>query len=98
MRGECFYRKEIPKGMPAGTPTKRLPNKGGSRAFTNYVVGGSFETQNRAGQSWVHFGSCDGLARQDISETRLGLSGHRPDDRIIPRCGTGFVDGEEDSG
>jgi bifunctional non-homologous end joining protein LigD len=45
VRGECFYQREIPKGMPAGTPTKRLPNKGGSRAFTNYVVGGSLETQ-----------------------------------------------------
>src|SRR5271167_1825791 len=45
MQGECFYQKEIPKGMPAGTPTKCLPNKVGSRAFTNYVVGGSLETQ-----------------------------------------------------
>jgi len=45
MKGECFYQKEMPKGMPPGTPTKRLPNKGGSRPFTNYVVGGSLETQ-----------------------------------------------------
>jgi bifunctional non-homologous end joining protein LigD len=45
MKGDCFYQKEMPKGMPAGTPTKHLPNKGGSREYTNYVVGGSLETQ-----------------------------------------------------
>jgi bifunctional non-homologous end joining protein LigD len=45
MKGECFYQKEMPKGMPPGTLTKRLPNKGGSRPFTNYVVGGSLQTQ-----------------------------------------------------
>ena len=52
MKGECFYQKEMPKGMPPGTPTKRLPNKGGSRAFTNYVVGGTLETQ----MALVNFG------------------------------------------
>lgn len=52
MKGVCFYQKEMPKGMPPGTPTKRLPNKGGSRAFTNYVVGGSLETQ----MALVNFG------------------------------------------
>ena len=31
--------------MPKGTPTRRIPNSSGSRAFTNYVVGGSLETQ-----------------------------------------------------
>lgn len=45
MAGQCFYQKEIPKGMPKGTPTRRIPNSSGSRAFTNYVVGGSLETQ-----------------------------------------------------
>jgi bifunctional non-homologous end joining protein LigD len=45
MAGECFYQKELPKGMPAGTPTKRIENKGSRRPFTNYVVGGSLETQ-----------------------------------------------------
>ena len=45
MTGQCFYQKEIPKGMPKGTPTRRIPNSSGSRAFTNYVVGGSLETQ-----------------------------------------------------
>ena len=34
MKGECFYQKEVPMGMPPGTATKRLPNKGGSRAET----------------------------------------------------------------
>jgi bifunctional non-homologous end joining protein LigD len=45
MTGQCFYQKEMPKGMPAGTPTKRIANSSGSRAFTNYVVGGKLETQ-----------------------------------------------------
>jgi DNA primase len=26
MLGECFYQKEKPKGMPSGTPTKRIRN------------------------------------------------------------------------
>jgi len=42
MRGECFYQKEIPKGMPAGTPTVRIQHEKG---VTNYVVGGLRETQ-----------------------------------------------------
>jgi bifunctional non-homologous end joining protein LigD len=45
MQGQCFYQKEMPKGMPAGTPTKRIATSSGSRPFTNYVVGGSLETQ-----------------------------------------------------
>jgi bifunctional non-homologous end joining protein LigD len=45
MKGECFYQKERPRGMPAGTPTKRIQNVEGKRRFTNYVVGGSLETQ-----------------------------------------------------
>ncbi|MFY9529203.1 MAG: non-homologous end-joining DNA ligase [Candidatus Acidiferrales bacterium] len=45
MRGECFYQKEMPKGMPPGTPTKRVRNISGSKAFTNYVIGGSLVTQ-----------------------------------------------------
>jgi bifunctional non-homologous end joining protein LigD len=45
MQGQCFYQKEMPKGMPPGTPSKRIPNSSGSRAFTNYLVGGSLETQ-----------------------------------------------------
>jgi bifunctional non-homologous end joining protein LigD len=42
MRGECFYQKEKPKGMPAGTPSKAIRHKAG---ITHYVVGGSLETQ-----------------------------------------------------
>jgi bifunctional non-homologous end joining protein LigD len=44
MRGECFYQKEIPKGMPANTPTKRIAHVTGSKS-TNYVVAGSLATQ-----------------------------------------------------
>jgi len=42
MQGECFYQKEKPKGMPAGTPTKAIRHKTG---ITHYVVGGGLETQ-----------------------------------------------------
>ena len=42
MHGECFYQKEKPKGMPAGTPTKAIRHKTG---ITHYVVGGTLETQ-----------------------------------------------------
>ncbi len=45
MGGECFYQKELPKGMPADTPTKKIENEGSRRPVTNYVVGGSLETQ-----------------------------------------------------
>jgi bifunctional non-homologous end joining protein LigD len=45
MRGNCFYQKEKPDSMPAGTPTKRLANSSGSRKSTNYVVGGQLATQ-----------------------------------------------------
>jgi bifunctional non-homologous end joining protein LigD len=45
MQGQCFYQKEMPKGMPAGTPSKRIATKTGNRPSTNYVVGGSLETQ-----------------------------------------------------
>jgi bifunctional non-homologous end joining protein LigD len=42
MRGECFYQKEKPKGMPEGTPSKAIRHKTG---VTRYVVGGSLATQ-----------------------------------------------------
>jgi bifunctional non-homologous end joining protein LigD len=45
MRGGCFYQKEKPDSMPAGTPTKRIANSSGSRKATNYVVGGALSTQ-----------------------------------------------------
>jgi bifunctional non-homologous end joining protein LigD len=42
MRGNCFYQKAAPKGLPEGTPTHRIHHK--NRDVT-YVVGGSKETQ-----------------------------------------------------
>jgi bifunctional non-homologous end joining protein LigD len=45
MLGECFYQKEIPKGMPPGTPSQRIRHAGASTKSTNYVVGGSLTTQ-----------------------------------------------------
>jgi bifunctional non-homologous end joining protein LigD len=45
MFGECFYQKEIPRGMLLGTPTKRIRHSGGSAKSTNYVIGGSLTTQ-----------------------------------------------------
>ena len=45
MLGECFYQKEMPKGMPPGTPSKRIKRSDGSGKITNYVVGGALTTQ-----------------------------------------------------
>ena len=45
MKGQCFYQKEKPKTMPPGTRTKRIRHVDGSRESTNYVVGGTHETQ-----------------------------------------------------
>jgi DNA primase len=45
MRGECFFQKQKPKSMPAGTPVKRLEHVAGGGGFTDYVVGGSVVTQ-----------------------------------------------------
>ena len=45
MLGECFYQKEMPKGMPPGTPGKRIKRADGSGKVTNYVVGGALATQ-----------------------------------------------------
>ena len=42
MQGECFYQKQMPKGMPAGTPSKAIRHKNG---ITQYVVGGALKTQ-----------------------------------------------------
>lgn len=42
MRGECFYQKEAPEGLPADTPTKLIHHQ--NRAV-HYVVGGQIETQ-----------------------------------------------------
>jgi bifunctional non-homologous end joining protein LigD len=43
MRGQCFYQKEEPQGMPSRTPTKRIKHEH-DRRVTNYVVGGRRET------------------------------------------------------
>jgi bifunctional non-homologous end joining protein LigD len=45
LKGQCFYQKEKPEGMPANTPTKRIANVSGKRKSTNYVLGGSIATQ-----------------------------------------------------
>ncbi len=44
MKGECFYQKEMPQGMPPNTPSIRIENVEGKRKL-NYVVGGSLATQ-----------------------------------------------------
>lgn len=45
MRGECFFQKQIPMGMPADTPTKRIAHTGNTAKATDYVVGGSLKTE-----------------------------------------------------
>jgi bifunctional non-homologous end joining protein LigD len=45
MLGECFFQKQKPRNMPAGTPTKRLEHVTSTGMFTDYVVGGSLVTQ-----------------------------------------------------
>jgi bifunctional non-homologous end joining protein LigD len=42
MRGDCFYQKAAPKGLPEGTPTHRIRHQ---NRDVNYVVGGLKETQ-----------------------------------------------------
>jgi bifunctional non-homologous end joining protein LigD len=42
LRGECFFQKEAPSGLPPGTPTKAIRHEKG---VTRYVVGGRRETQ-----------------------------------------------------
>jgi bifunctional non-homologous end joining protein LigD len=42
MSGQCFYQKEAPKGMPAGTPTKAIHHQD---HIVHYVVGGLLETE-----------------------------------------------------
>jgi bifunctional non-homologous end joining protein LigD len=45
MGGECFFQKQLPKGMPPGTPSKRIAHEDKAGEFTDYVVGGSLVTQ-----------------------------------------------------
>ncbi len=42
LAGECFYQKEAPAGLPAGTPTKAIRH---AKGVTRYVVGGKRQTQ-----------------------------------------------------
>lgn len=42
MRGDCFYQKAAPKGMPKDTPTHRIHHQ---NRDVEYVVGGLKETQ-----------------------------------------------------
>jgi bifunctional non-homologous end joining protein LigD len=42
MRGDCFYQKAAPKGLPKGTPTHRIHHQ---NRDVEYVVGGSKDTQ-----------------------------------------------------
>jgi bifunctional non-homologous end joining protein LigD len=42
MLGSCFYQKEAPKGLPAGTPVKLIQHE---KRSVHYVVAGSRETQ-----------------------------------------------------
>ena len=42
MRGECFYQKAAPKGLPKDTPTQRIHHE---KRDVEYVVGGARDTQ-----------------------------------------------------
>jgi bifunctional non-homologous end joining protein LigD len=42
MRGDCFYQKAAPKGLPKGTPTHRIHHQ---NRDVEYVVGGGKDTQ-----------------------------------------------------
>lgn len=42
MLGECFYQKEAPQSLPAGTPVKLIHHE---KRAVHYVVGGLLETQ-----------------------------------------------------
>jgi bifunctional non-homologous end joining protein LigD len=42
MLGECFYQKEAPASLPAGTPTKMIHH---ANRDVRYVVGGPLQTQ-----------------------------------------------------
>ena len=42
LRGDCFFQKEKPAGMPDGTPSRRILH---AKGITNYVVGGKRVTQ-----------------------------------------------------
>ena len=45
MQGKCFFQKQKPRSMPRETPTKRIAHATNTGKFTDYVVGGSLDTQ-----------------------------------------------------
>lgn len=45
MGGQCFYQKEKPKSMPPNTRTILIRHADAKNEATNYVVGGTLETQ-----------------------------------------------------
>jgi len=42
LAGQCFFQKQKPASMPPGTPTQKIQH---AKGITEYVVGGSLETQ-----------------------------------------------------
>ena len=42
MKGQCFFQKEKPQGLPEDTPTVPIQH---AKGITNYVVGGRLQTQ-----------------------------------------------------
>jgi len=44
MRGQCFFQKDKPQGMPEGTPTQPIQH---AKKVTNYVVGGRSRRSSR---------------------------------------------------
>lgn len=42
LRGQCFYQKQAPAGLPPGIPTKEIRH---THRVTRYVVGGNLATQ-----------------------------------------------------
>ncbi len=42
MKGQCFFQKEKPAGLPEDTPTQPIRH---AKGITNYVVGGRIQTQ-----------------------------------------------------
>jgi bifunctional non-homologous end joining protein LigD len=42
LAGQCFFQKQKPASMPPGTPTRKIQH---AKGITEYVVGGSLETQ-----------------------------------------------------
>lgn len=80
--GTCFYQKERPAGMPAGTPTVAVRH-GKERKVTNTVVGGTLETQ---------------LALANLGCIAVHVWGSRADDLDRPDWVCFDLDPDSDSG